>query len=1830
MMQTFDIELFMRSSNELYTYFDHNKENPADTSLLGYINKFNDPWSLKVKDLRDKLFQSTSDLYGSFDPNKSYSSEEIINFINNVNTVKTDIDNLITVIEEFWTTMKYDTDQVVIDKFDNVKYILGNLSYNLDQYVNIRNLLISNISMIINYLDKMNQYNISKTEMSYKDNLCQCLNNIIISLSYIAGINDIDAALSNFNDFKKYLLEWSNFIATEEEVFTKLINFTESPNAFIDRLNNDKELLNAIIDYMNSANIPFIPDSRWPTYTSVFSVDEIELVHGGFNHKVDEIVVIPNLGSYKITDIDGNISKAILLNDLGYRNTTFRDPMIQSNLYDGITNGDGIGIMVKPVHSIEIPIINDEVINMIIRRIQNNAYLVSESITTPNPYNNNFYKKTLDGIKEIHSDWNNIIKLYHNNLSNDAFSYTNELVATIEKIIDPSNKFIEVRENINLGGLITLIEKLINESFIFASSNNLINDNYFYYEENLKNTLIDLEEFYAAGSRWDDASKLNVMLDNSKYPIRLFRNTTIDQFPDSEYKTYLIGLINNILDNIDVIENSLRELPNLRLDISPIIREIESKLEEKDIVIQKDKWYRIRNIHVALEGEGYKVGDIVSIIPELSTDINGDPITDMQDIVMNDIILIKIKEVIDGVVTVVEPVMDYAIPYLIKGIRETKTVVGTGKGLSIDIYPQEINISDSNIFEDENSYIPMLPQYNENDMFVFKFENIHDLNIQYEVFYGGKQITNFFQRHISSIDRLHPNSIDALYLNANEVNELKNSSIYIPAENYFIYKLDKIEIKDPGAGYSVGQEIFVDMDIIALRLKIASLTLDPFKGIDDVEMSDVRIKTKYADPSCQNIEVSSDSLNNIDDEFNDGYYDKLTKEGIVKSSIISDDNGDYPFISHRFHTLEDGIHNKNFMYPDVNMPLVEDAALEGDPDDHWYAGSRIDNSYHNMTDDHKWNGIMNTISPTDPFIPDDRRVPTGKPIKGEYQLIAKQRIHNSIGETNNDVTSKFSSSINNAAMIEGDYVVQKFSQLPKHTNDWPTAKIGKCVIVENDETNNGHRMKYRLRTFVAAGFFVYDLPEIADYKWNHFDINWMNCDFYPDHPSDKAKYPSAPWDTSKIHLAIQHQITDGKHEDHFPIDEYHNSTYIHNLTVDDISVWNCNTHEWENLHDDTKWKLDVINDPNSNNYGFTLTYLDDGIYSYDMQLYLNKIPDTQMRNAELKHNAIMDVTASIAAEVDNAAINISVNTGRHLRIRKLFPYEQKETFTIGKNPDGSYTGYEMNFKVAPYIHFRNELHLEDVKIYNKTAGRFENILDPKMFEVRFKDDKAKSSGYETQTKIIQSIISYAGEGFVDGEVWAYNEEFGTSIFGTITSNYKGIGNILTFTPIHYVNAPTNDISLEFKIFQRNNQTSKHMARVIVEFNTEKIQVHGDGYIHNVTNRYSPLPKEFKVICQYDLDELAEYDIIISKTARQWKFIEPKWITAPIFHLDDYNIQQNRVYILTDKGRFPLINPSTGKPTINVVQGDNGTDVTFLNLYRRYEHLEVRTTPYPMRSVYVQRRIPSSGFIDLTGKINKPLNKKYFEFWVNGKLLFDEVTIITPTKIFLHGLKSLKNLEIIEVNRDPNEYFSDIFLEVESKNDRPYYHWNYETYLDAALEGKLDDDNYSLEEQEYLLSPVWKQVEKDHPEFKNFPPNVDSEDDILARVSVDDYPLENLDEPLYQFLIINAPTLEGRPIVERNLSFEDFGFIPMTNSMIVDILNEEWKDEIDSDMYFPEHSIMTDDEWYGTTARLYDEYGIRVHTLDESAYRVADINLLRINTSSKLSRIVKNKISYDLN
>lgn len=1813
-VQDFDMDSFMKIINDLSTYFIFNKINPDDISLLYKVNEFNDPWSNDVKEFRNKLFQSTSILAGIFEPDKVYNNEEVLNFVKSVDDVILDIDNFRNSIENYYEHFGYDKDQSIFNSLDECSDRIKDLKINTIEYMGAREIFIHTYDTIKELLTKFDEFEISNTEISYKDNINDSLDVILLALSYIAGKNNHESAVEALNIIDENIDDWELFLNIEEEVFLKIFDLSRPPVSYIDLLNENNYLVDAIIKYLDTVNYEFIPDSSWPTYSDIYEINNVELLTGGFRHEINDQVFIKNIGAYEITEISDDVSSALSINEIPIRTTTFRNPMIQSNPYDSITNGIGLGLTVKPISVRHTLILNDDVIKPFITKIQNAVYLLKKNSSTYNPRNNEIFEKDLIKIKEIKESWNNVLSFYSDYMSPDCKKYMEEITNLVSSSISPAIYFIACRGQITSDDLVINFDKFIVSIYKYAKENKLDNE-YFYYVMNMLeiayNTLMD---FYQNGTEWSDGNKFREILDKVEQPLNLFKNKILVEWKkeilDDNKIDEIFDKYSSLIIQISSIKSNIRTTTESLVDLNPIINSINTKLEVIPN-LQKDVWYHLKRVKVASMGSGYKVGDVIEIIPKLPTDSDGNEIHEMDDVILNDVILLQVKTIDDGKVTQVVPLLDYAIPYLIWGIRETKTRIGNGEGLTVDVFSYEIEISDSTLFRDNKSDVPLLNQFDENDMFMFKFENIHDLNIEYDVFLGGKQITNFFQRHIPNNDPLHPENIDVIYLNANEVYGLRNSSIFIPAENYFIYKIDKIDIIDPGAGYCKGQDIILDTGLIPLWLKVAKLAFEPYKGIAEIELDGI-ITSKEYDPNIKNAKVVKTSLNNIDDEYNVGYYSSIDINGIEKNLIKSSD--EYKYVFHRFDNMDGDDQNSTYLYPDVNMPLVDDVADNGDPDSHWYLGSRIDNSQHPMSDERRWNGIYNIIPPTDPQLPDNLRVPTDKPIKGEYQNIMRELIHKSSEDK----------------IIKGDFSVQNYKDLPKHKEDYPDGGVGKIVIVETDETHRNHRMAYRIRTFIISGFFIYDKPFIADYEWNEFNVDFMNIDFYPDLPTLKALYPSEIWESADTYRKIEQSISDKKIESVFPDLKKNTTTYILNLTVDDLSVFNWTTKEWEDLHDETRWNLEVINDDNEHKWGFNLKFIgNDEFYEYDMVLYLDKVPDTQQRNALLKREAVMDVIASILKEINTLAINRSVNTGRHLRIRKLFPYEQKESYTIGYDENKHFIGYEMDFKVANYIHYKNELHLEDVKIFNKSANRFENLLDTSMFEVRFKDPKAVNRGYETQTKIVQTLIGNAGSGFIDGNVWGWNAEYEIHIFGKVTADYSSNGHIITFDITHCPNPPKENISLEFMIFQHDSQSEVEMATVLVEFITERLEVYGDGYIHNVTNRLSPLPKEFKVIVKYDLSGPQEYDLIIDKNPKKWTFIEPNWMMSPTFHIDK-NISPDRLYVLTDNGRFPIINPATNKPSIRVVENETGSDITFLNLYRRYEHLHICTMPYPMRSIYVKRKIPSHGFIDLKGKINKPLNKKYFEFWVNGKLLYDEVTIISPTKIFLHGLTSLKNLEIIEINRDSNEYFSDSYLEIsQSKFGRPYVEWNYQTYLDGALEGTLKNDNYTTEEQSYLLSPVWPQVDENHPEYKNYPPNVDKDDDILLRTNPDDYPINELEDPSYQFLIINQPTLEGKPLNDQTLSFKHFGFKPISNDILIDIMNEEWKDEIENNPYFPEHTVLTEDVWYGITTRLYDEYGILVGNLNDSVYNVSDDNILKINTSNKTSRIVKNPIKYDL-
>ena len=1837
---TFSIDQFMKDTNDpdFFDRLDHD----GDNSLIGLINEFTYPWDQNIQDKRNALYESTVALwtyYGDFGTYKTediekllagdvyefivnledlrlspttplayqleivdgnlilhYNDEDdelaeyIFDILNNkdlllcisgiipdrMENVLHDLVELQAAVYGFWGDPS-NYDQTIVDAFNTaIQEITSGISETLHHYDAVATVL-DGLYEINNHIYNINTVGASEMEIAFEQILEEQVD-IIRHEIVIADPNE-PPITDAFIEIHETKYDWDNYLEKEKGTFDNIADYTHPPVQYLVDVEVHSPEIEAIISCIAGYNTDFVPDTELPSYARVYRSLSISIVDGGFNHNVGDIVYIPDVGIYRINRIEGPLRTATELSLIANYNM-FRDPKSSEKTYRGITNGLGIGIIIRVDDSTYEDIIDDSACDKYIAKAENIKHLIERDSATINPYNNTSMVATMDKIHDMDADWNELLSIYGDHISQTKQNGIDTLIDSLDVCIPLMDELVVNRNKIDLKSIMNLLNEYINAATNIFEEQGLVNPDFTYHTDILRALYNNLRGFYGNGTDWSDGEELTNILDDIQMELNDFVDIILDQYlPYGDGRTILDGMYNSIWNKIDESDEGITNSNDLISFVPDRLQEVQDVLDNMP-ESQIDEWYAITSSSTAIGGEGYNPSDIVSI-PEF-----------------NDIHIIITDVDANGTVTRFRPLCDYALTERISGSSSCINSVGQGSGMIASINSKQVRKEDTTVFIDPTSD-PLIPaQFDDNDLLSFRFENIHDLPIGYEVFYGGRQIPNFIQRHRLGKEVGSVADYDELFLNANDVMELQNSAVEIKTEHYFIYKLDGVEIVDGGTGYHVGQEIVVATEQVPLKLLVTKVGY-PTGSIEAVAVVENNTTFSGADPAAEEAETIDDTIINIDDEFSEGYYDHLTQEGIVKPVSRELPVSDYYFVAKRFDDLEDGLRNKNYMYPTVDMP-EDSEAKNGDPDEHFYLGSRIDNSQVPEVDEHIWDGIDPAVPHMDPFIPDSHRVPTNQPTKGEYQEIMRIRIHNDPP----------------LPAEEGVKVVATYADLPKHIDDWPGICINMQAIVVHDETHGGHMMRYTVRSYVLTGYIVYNEPELNDMAWTQFIVSWIDDNYYPDLPTLKAQYPDADY-TVETYADVQAQINEKKVQQKFyPKKKY--GTYIHDVTINDISVYNYTFHRWEDLSSE-HWTLQ------SNDAGFTLRYNEDGMvyYSYDMALFLNKTPDTQQRNAALKSKAKFNVSSYIYDEVDIMRKNIRVNTGRKLRVRKLFPYEQNESYTLSND-----LGKEMRFSVNNYLHFRNELHLEDVAVYNKTAGRYEDIFDKNMFEVKFKDAKSISTGFETQTKITQAVITNPGEGFSDGYVWAINKELKIQLFGEITADYMGDGHMITFTPIHCPNPPKEDLLVEFQVYQYAIQWNTKVGQVIVEFKTERVEVSGDGYIHNVDTSMAPLSKEFVIECKYDLPTECEYEVRINKNPQMWEFVRDDWEIFPTFVLPGVHIPQDRLYIVTSKGRIPLINPSTGKPALIVKHTDNDTEVIYLNLYNKYEHIYIYAAPYPIRSVYIQRRVPKNGFVNLKGKINKPLNKKYFEFWMNGRLLSDEVTIISPTKLFFHGLKSLRNLEIIEVNRTTSEYFADDFIDLESPNfRRPYPIWKYDTFLDDALTGNLDGDNYTTDEQAALLQPVWPQVPTTDADYKNYPENVDSENDILLRV--DDYAdLSGIDYIPYQFSVINVPTIEGVPISGRSTNFADFGFVPLTNDDITMMLDEEWAEEI-ANGEIPPHTIISADEWIGVATRLYDKYGTLVHSLNDAAYRITDEDQVRINTENRISHLVKYPQVYDL-
>lgn len=1829
--------------SELRKFVSNNNRDTNDGSLMSamYVNGL--PWSTEIMDLRTDIIATVDQISNLFADGKVWDDSVIVSYDGLVKS-------LYPKVEEISRLLRVYCDKNSLDYYtDDLKDACINAQETCETYIaasaNYHKRLASyrtHYASIMDTRKNIESLNPTLSDYEFIDRIEAAMGNINTEIySMWRKINNtiVDSSLmSIMSDISDWLVK----LNTEKSIFDNMIDITYS-TVYEGAMRSYIPTMDSISIMIGEFNEKKSMSADVPSYSRIFVPTKLEVQSPGFNYILNSIVYSPEVGAINVQDVA--FDKKVRGVSVGsFYNKTFKNP--QSDLvHDTIAaENDAMGLRVRCTESDVIELVDDHLLDTEIERIKSICKTIAFNASNVNPYNNISVRHAIKSIEKCIEKVNRIELLYGNNVSpacREAFMGTTNINSIMKRLNELNSKlpaFIETREKVDARSVLNLLDTLI--SIVSNSRGNLDDMGSFDYANFIKygNANYDkLARFIGYGTSWSSSTELSEIIYTIQELTIFYIINRLS--PDSDKNTEVISMANQLLEKTASVNNAIAATKDQSIILGKIVTMIEESLATLEGKLARDEWYKIDTIRLSNTGKGYYLGDLVALN---STD---------------EVYIFQVIGVDHGEVTMVEPLMDYALEEKLWGYYETETIYGDGSGLSLNITSLQVAITPGNgdkglamftalprvispegqlvDFKADLGYRRSLVQFGDNDLISFKFENIHDLDMKYEVFVGGRQVTNFIQRHETVKNTLSPNKVDAIYLNANMVDDLRNSSIFITEDNYFIYGINGAVINDPGSGFYKGQEIFLNAGDHCLRLRVGELDGTPHKGIGSIDLVNAKPSYDREDPGGAGFVTISDDMNNIDDEFHVNTYDKLTSTGTEKNVLKSRD--DEKYIEKRYPTVNGNepvsdLRNNKFMYPEIEQ--VGDSI--GDPDYGWMQGHRIDNSITGNSAD-KWEGIQDVEEVVDGITDDNVRIPPNQPVKGEYHLIARNRFCMSMSDR---------SIINNPI----DKEVETFADLPRFPDQWPDGTVGKYIAVRFDDSHDGHRWVYKVIEMSATGAFRYDDGYIADIEWRTLNIDWMNSDWYTEHPSLRQQYQKIPyreiasWYTG-VELPIKKnaQLASGEQMEYtgtvwdyvhvgesdadpsyLPNEEYvakikNFTTHIHNLTIDDLAVYNYTEKKWEDLHDSSMWKLDVYGDQ-----GFSLTYLGIGDFSYDMKIYLLKKPDTQNKNQELISNANIDIATSIIDEVDIPADVIGVDTGRNLRIRKLFPYRQivKQTLTPDKK--------EFVFRKAEYMHYRNEMHLQDLKLKNMDTGKFENILDTNRWEVQFKYDDYNAQAIEqglahSEKRInIENIAIYQpGVSFITGDVWGYDSKHALNIFGAVEANENG--EIIKFTPTHIPETP-DDGTFEFAIYQRSHQGSVTSAKVGIVFSSEMVEAEYDGYIHNVINPMAVLPDEVKLIPKFEITADVNYEARVELTQREYSSIADDWELNHTLVVDDYQCPENRWYALVNGYRYPVINCSTGNKTLSVQETESGTTVTFKNILKPHERIEYRTLPYPVRSVYTRRKIPKHGYLDMAGILSKPLSKAYYEFWVNGKLLDDEVSIISPTKLFFHGLTSLKNLEILEINRDSHEYFSDAFLRVSDKDNRPYPEYDLSTYLDAALEGKRlgkSFDSYTEEEQAILLEPVWKQVNRDHPEYKRYPENVDVDPDILERINLqEDLPLpETLPPETYPLMILNAPKLEGIEISQRNMDWGMFKWLPITDQELIDMMNEEWKDEIANDPYFHQHSIISNDVWYGRLLTMFDNNGNITYNPAEMLYYVADDRLLVIDNASKDIKVV---------
>lgn len=144
---------------------------------------------------------------------------------------------------------------------------------------------------------------------------------------------------------------------------------------------------------------------------------------------------------------------------------------------------------------------------------------------------------------------------------------------------------------------------------------------------------------------------------------------------------------------------------------------------------------------------------------------------------------------------------------------------------------------------------------------------------------------------------------------------------------------------------------------------------------------------------------------------------------------------------------------------------------------------------------------------------------------------------------------------------------------------------------------------------------------------------------------------------------------------------------------------------------------------------------------------------------------------------------------------------------------------------------------------------------------------------------------------------------------------------------------------------------------------------------------------------------------------------------------------------------------------------------------RGDQVTMDHVPCTFRVVHYQPNIPKDGLIDVDG-LNLPISLKWYDIYLNGRRLnYKNITIVSPTKFYIHDVDSTRHLIIYDRDRD-NDVF---YLARMEEKDIYDIHKNY-TLIDKLIHAELRDTIWSQ------IDPI-ENIEEDIGEPGVFGPKV---------------------------------------------------------------------------------------------------------------------------------------------